>query len=334
MARELTTVSDDHAVVHDGTDVRVYEGLRPGTRHDLDGFTFRTLDRPGGELLCRFATVNDVHFGEIECGVVEGLDAPVLTVPDGAEPYPVVMNRGAIAEITAIEPAAVLAKGDLTAEGTPEQYQEFLDHYLVAFGQRLHHLRGNHDAYRGAHLAPQGPIAVQLPGVTLAMIDTVRPGHANGRVRDEQLEWLDAVLAERDTPVLVFGHHHVWRAEHDPDAEWFFGIRPRDTERLVAVAARRPTFAGYFAGHTHRNRVVRLPDTGAIPWVEVACVKDYPGSWAEYRVFEGGILQVHHRVSTVEALAWSEQARRCYSPFIDYTEYALGALDDRCFRVR
>ena len=24
----------------------------------------RTLPRPGGELLCRFATVNDVHFGE------------------------------------------------------------------------------------------------------------------------------------------------------------------------------------------------------------------------------------------------------------------------------
>ena len=31
-------------------------------------------------------------------------------------------------------------------------------------------------------------------------------------------------------------------------------------------------------------------------------MKDYPGAWAEYRVFEGGILQVHRRISTPEAL--------------------------------
>ena len=35
----------------------------------------RTLPRPGGELLCRFATVNDVHFGETQCGIIEGLES-------------------------------------------------------------------------------------------------------------------------------------------------------------------------------------------------------------------------------------------------------------------
>ena len=53
---------------------------------------------------------------------------------------------------------------------------------------------------------------------------------------------------------------------------------------------------GYFAGHTHRNRVRRYGPTGDVPWVEVACVKDYPGAWAEYRVYEGGILQIFHRI--------------------------------------
>ena len=47
--------------------------------------------------------------------------------------------------------------------------------------------------------------------------------------------------------------------------------------------------------------------TGDVPFVEVACVKDYPGSWAEYRVFEGGVLQVHRRLSSPAALAWSER---------------------------
>ena len=35
------------------------------------GSTCARSTRPPGELLCRFATVNDVHFGEIECGVLD-----------------------------------------------------------------------------------------------------------------------------------------------------------------------------------------------------------------------------------------------------------------------
>ena len=68
--------------------------------------------------------------------------------------------------------------------------------------------------------------------------------------------------------------------------------------------------------------------------VEVASVKDFPGSWAEYRVYEGGVMQVHHRVSTPEALVWSESCRTLYSDFgTDYVAYALGQLDDRCFTL-
>ena len=66
-----------------------------------------------------------------------------------------------------------------------------------------------------------------------------------------------------------------------------------------------------------------------MPFVEVACLKDYPGSWAEYRIFEGGVLQVHRRVSTPDALDWSERCRALYGGL--YTLYALGDLDDRCF---
>ena len=61
---ELTTVADDHAVVHDGLDVRVYDDLQPDTVYEYDGFVFRTLDRPAGERLATIATVNDVHFGD------------------------------------------------------------------------------------------------------------------------------------------------------------------------------------------------------------------------------------------------------------------------------
>ncbi len=66
--------------------------------------------------------------------------------------------------------------------------------------------------------------------------------------------------------------------------------------------------------------------------MEVACAKDYPGSWAEYRVYEGGILQLHHRISAPDALAWSERCRGLYADFgVDYAPLALGAITDRCF---
>jgi hypothetical protein len=61
-------------------------------------------------------------------------------------------------------------------------------------------------------------------------------------------------------------------------------------------------------------------------------VKDFPGTWAEYRVYEGGVMQVVHRVSDPAALEWSERCRHLYEDFgIDYETYALGTLSDRCF---
>ena len=49
-APELTTVGSRTAVVHEGTEVRRYEGLEPDADHELEGFAFRTLPEPG-ELL-------------------------------------------------------------------------------------------------------------------------------------------------------------------------------------------------------------------------------------------------------------------------------------------
>ena len=87
---EVTTVGPDLVVIHVGTEVRRYDGLAPDTTHDLDGVEVRTLRHPGGELLSRFATVNDVHFGEERCGVVEGHEdtiGPILEAAPG-QPWP------------------------------------------------------------------------------------------------------------------------------------------------------------------------------------------------------------------------------------------------------
>lgn len=329
---ELTTVADDLAVVHDGLDVRRYEGLEPDAVHELDGFVFRTLERPPGELLCRFGTVNDVHFGEVEAGIIEGMDlGPTFSSGPGEEPYPELMNRCAIAELVAADLDAVVVKGDLTSRGTVEEHQAFLDAYEVALGDRLHYVRGNHESYHGLHVGPKAPYAIGLPGVTVAVIDTSVDGRPNGAVDGETLVWLRDLATHADGPVLVMGHHHCWSPESAQRPSDYFGISPDDSERLVEVMAAHPNLCGYFAGHTHRNRVRRFTATRTVPFVEVAAVKEFPGVWAEYKVYEGGILQVVHRISDPEALAWTDKTRAMYAGMFE--EYAFGELTDRCFVV-
>jgi predicted phosphodiesterase len=327
MTTEVTTVADDGAVLHDGARVVRLGDLRPDTEYRADGVTFRTLPRPPGARLATVATVNDVHFGETVCGVLEGVDlGPPMEVDPGEPPYPQTMNRAAAGEIARCRPDAVVAKGDLTSTGAPDEFVDFLDCYGSAFADRLHWVRGNHDVIVDGAVPTRAPEAVTLAGVTLALLDTAVAGRAGGAIGADQLEWLDELGYRSDRPVLAFGHHPPADARSDA-----FGITPADTDRLVEVVARRPVLAGYFAGHTHRNRVRRMAGTGAVPFAEVGSTKDFPGGWAEYRVFEGGILQIFHRTSTPEALEWSERTRAMFGGY--YPAYSFGGLDDRCFAI-
>lgn len=332
---ELTTVTDDGAVFHVrravGAPVVVdrVDGLAPDTAYEHRDVRFRTLAGPAGELRCRFGTVNDVHFGEVECGRLDDQpQGPILRTPPGAEPYPETMNRAAIAELQAADLAAVIVKGDLTTAALPEEFAAFEDRYGV-FGDRLHAVRGNHDAVAG-RTGRDGDRWIELPGVAVALLDTVRPDRPNGTLTAAQLEWLDAHAAAATVPVMVMGHHQQWVEGHrDPG---YFGLDPDASDALAAVIARRPAIVAYLAGHTHRHRV--RPTAAGVPSIEIGCVKDFPGIWAEYRVFDGGIQQIVHRIAAPDALAWSERCRVLYADFgLDYQTYALGALSDRCFVI-
>ncbi|HET9691975.1 MAG TPA: metallophosphoesterase [Acidimicrobiales bacterium] len=336
------TVSDDGAVFFRGTEVDVVEGLAPDRPYELHGVAFATLPRPPGARLATVATVNDVHFGEVECGRVDGADVgPVLTAAEGADPYPEVMNRAAAAEIAALcggrGPDALVAKGDLTADGRPEEYAAFEACYRPPFGERLHVVLGNHDNQADHRAFDCPPVRrIDVPGAVLAVLDTSRPGEGGGRLSAEQLDWLDALAAEVAAddparPVLAFGHHPCLTGLPGEWTDAGAHLDPVDSGALAAVLACRPSIVGWFAGHTHRNRVGHRPETGPLPYVEVAATKDFPGSWAEYRVFEGGVLQVHHRVAAPAAVAWSEECRALV--FGLYPRYALGDLADRCFAL-
>ena len=331
---DITTVADDCIVAHDGHHVERRQALTPDTDYDINGTTVRTLRRPAGELLCRLATVNDVHFGEVEAGRLDDHSSgPVRRVPDGAEPYPEVMNRSAAAEMLAIDPAAVIVKGDLSVDGRPEEWAAFEACYREPFGERLHVARGNHDSYHHQD-AYAGDSVVELPGLTVALLDTAIPGETTGQFTPTQADWLDAVCADASVPVIAMGHHQQWVGQAGGRrSETYFGLHPDSSDLLDDVAGRQMSLLAYTAGHTHRHRV-RTMSRSRVPTIEVGCTKDFPGTWAEYRVYEGGVMQVVHRMSSPEALAWSESCRTLYAADgVDYATYALGALSDRCFTI-
>lgn len=334
--QEIVTTGPHHVAAFSDLDADTEYALAVGGQ---DGPTeqlpssIRTLRRPTGAPIATLATVNDVHFGETVCGMIHTIPeeelGPWVRAEPGELPYPITMNRAAVAEIAVLDPDVVIAKGDLTCVGSDEEYQLFLDTYS-RFGSKLHHVRGNHDAMLDPTMALQGaPYVIDVNGVSLAVIDTVRPRMPGGQITRDQLAWLDEIAAATSGPVFVFGHHQIWDLRAPERSENYFGIDPDSSEAFAAVVRRRENIVGYFAGHTHRHRIRRFEAARQVPFVEIGAVKEYLGVWAEYQVYEGGYTQVIHRLASPEALSWSERTRFLYGGV--YPDYSRGPLEHRCF---
>jgi predicted phosphodiesterase len=330
---EVTTVADDEIVLHyveDGKSlIKSFKGLKPDSEVEIGNLKIKTLQRPSGELLCKFATVNDIHIGEKTAGLVEGFsDLEGLSSDPDKIPYPIMMSVQAVKEISQINPEVVLAKGDLTSEASDEEFEKFLNIYGETFKDKLYYVRGNHDAKLSSNISTKDLQVIDLPGVKLVMIDTSIEDQYNGQVTDDQIESLDQIAHDYQGNILVFGHHQIWNPESRVRPETYFGVKPDDSERFVELMAKHNNLKGYFAGHTHRNRVRRFKTSGDKPYAEIAAVKDFPGSWAEYRVYETGVLQIHRRLSSDECLNWSDKCRSLYGG--RYAQYSFGEIEDRC----
>jgi len=351
-ATELAFVTDDSATVGVEVGDRRVEstgayhvvrigGLQPKTVYavrvegaepsDVLPASITTPARPPGGRLATIAVVNDVHFGETVCGEFgpEHDVQPVFRAEPGDPPYPEVMNAAVVADVLAVEPDVVIANGDLTDHGSVDDYRRFLEVYGSAFGERLHHVRGNHDAMEDDALATNdAPFTVTLGGVTLAVVDTVIPREAGGRVTDTTFEFLRELGTASSQPVIVFGHHPTYDPGWDEGRERPFNLGLDDTQRLARVLDDAPAFAGYYSGHTHRNLVRRSPQRN-VPLVEVGAVKEYPGAWAELTIYDGGYTYVVHRVGEHRAMAWAEKTS--HMVFGLHRAYARGSLADRGF---
>jgi 3',5'-cyclic AMP phosphodiesterase CpdA len=214
---------------------------------------------------------------------------------------------------------------------------------FARFEMPHHAFLGNHDYY--ASLAgeevdgyallgqPSAPRSVDLGGWRLLLLETAEPGEHHGVFHEDRLGWLDGALAEtreRRTPTLLLMHHHPVPPEHADRYPNTIGIQPEHSLRLFDLVGRHPQVRGVLIGHTHRNRVRRYPASGAVPFVEVNCTKDYPGGWAHYRLYEdGSFRQEVRRTSSPRALEHSSRCRHCFRGL--YRDFSLGELETRSF---
>jgi hypothetical protein len=295
--------------------------------------------------------MNDLHFGELRFGGVLEDDgeygpdrpgSPSVRADETEVPYWRFMNEDAIDEINAAGVDAAVIKGDIADRGLPEQFGEAARSFS-RFRVPHHAFLGNHDHY-GRHVGldvdgyallgqPRAPRSLELGGWRLVLVETAEPGLHHGVFDDARLAWLDRNLAEtRETgqPTLVLMHHHPVPPEHADTYPNTIGIRPEHSLKLYALVGANPQVRGVLLGHTHRNVVRRHRSSGATPYVEVNCTKDYPGGWAHYRLFEdGSFRQEVRRTSSTRALAHSGRCRDFFKGF--YRIFALGSLADRSF---
>lgn len=172
------------------------------------------------------------------------------------------------------KPQAVVITGDLTDFGRAAEYAH-LRQLLAPLGDLpIHLLPGNHDdrdALRAAFpehawLGREGFIqyAVDIGGLRLIALDTVVPGHSEGALCEERLQWLELQLqlaASEDRPVVVAMHH--------PPFETLIGHMDQigllqGAPELEALIARHPNVQRVICGHLHRSIQVAFGGTLAL----------------------------------------------------------------------
>jgi predicted phosphodiesterase len=318
----------------------VVEGLCPDTEYEVGvggrvAATARTLPAFGGRLLYKFATVSDSHIGERHVGFFHMLHDP-RPPPVGLDPYPVRTLAAALAEAESWGAQLIVAKGDLTYHSEPDEAVDAA-RLLASASVPVHALLGNHDVHgdgdvkeallsHGISIA-DGVRYVDVPGVRLVFGHSPVPGLHSGRLSESHTDELLEACRSAGGPAVVSLHHPPRRGPiptyYPPSISW------RDSRRLMRGLATANGRALVLAGHTHRNRRYRVQGVNV---AEVGSTKDYPGGWAGYSVYEGGIRQVVRRTLRRDVIPWTETTSRAAGGVWGW--WSPGLLEDRCWTIR
>ncbi len=319
-------------------------GLRADSDHRIgliwpDGNTTlraTTLPSPPGELLCRFATISDLHLGAYRWGALNTM----IEKAHYEAPHPYRCASAAIEEATTWGAELLVIKGDAAQHESAADFNQLGQ--LVDEHRRLPMLLipGNHDVDGRGGDTDSIPLAVgqrelpftrgvdrfDLPGVRVIVADTSIPNRGRGDL-DRNAPIIIEEAARSDRPVFI-GLHHQLQAHRIP-RHWPIGIAADESDRFLDALGGLEQPVIVSSGHTHRNRARTRAD---VLVTEVGSTKDWPGVWAGYAVHEGGIRQVVRRIARPDAIAWTEYSRGALNGL--WAMWSPGALAQRCISHR
>ena len=216
---------------------------------DFDRQTGREQD--GRRQLMLIAQISDLHCRDVDAPATLGNDNNLNIAR-------------AVARLNSFSPRPdlVLATGDLTSAGRPDQYAALAD-LLAPLEIPLYLLPGNHDAYQpmmdvfaGQYgLIDDGyeyvrPVIDDGP-LRLVGLDTSVADHHHGAIPEDRIQWLNDVLSdEPERPTLIFMHHPPF----ETGIWWMDSIGIlQGLDRLAKVLKNHPQIVGMTAGHLHRT---------------------------------------------------------------------------------
>ncbi|MFH2010153.1 MAG: metallophosphoesterase [bacterium] len=291
-------------------------GAQPTAGDEHSPGRFTTLIPPPGEQLFSFATVNDVHIGCDEVGLIEG-GGEAFTWPDPENPHYTFALEAAVREINGHGVDFTIVKGDLTCGYTEAEF-EAARAILDGLSAPYYPMRGNHDRV-GANpddyylrvfgdLLPGGQshFGFEHGGTRFLCLDSSDLETGEAFLAPEQCAWLASELQQSGSqPVMIFLHHAVIGAP--------FALYSEDRHALEDAVAGHESLVGVFSGHSHRDCITTHAPLGPAPLVETAATLHYPSGFTRYRVHEGGYMQVAHRLHGPNCLEWNEMTRGLYA---------------------
>ncbi|WP_067562427.1 metallophosphoesterase [Nocardia acidivorans] len=171
---------------------------------------------------------------------------------------------------------ALLLTGDLADHGAPEAYRMLraaVEPVAAELGAQVLYAMGNHDERTafGVELLgrdqgtvdPAQPIdqVIDVAGLRIIALDSTTPGLHNGKLEDEQLDWLAAQLSRPAPRGTVLVLHHPPLPSAIAAAEV---LKLQQAERLAAVVAGTDVRI-ILCGHNHMTAAAAL--AGIPVWV-------------------------------------------------------------------
>ncbi|WP_126146855.1 metallophosphoesterase [Synechococcus elongatus] len=198
--------------------------------------------------------VEDFAGDAMTLSIAQITDLHLLVDPQAALRGCVTTPRAAavFANLKQRSPDLLLLSGDLSEDGSPASYERLRD-WVEELGCPAIAIAGNHDQpERLTEICGRSPFmgepVYSIQGWRIIALDSYQPKRIDGRLRGNQLDWLDQRLGEDSSPTLLMLHHPpVLIGVTKMDA-----IGLKDGPEFLEVIAHHQQVRLVLSGHAHQ----------------------------------------------------------------------------------